>query len=86
MRDTLKRTGYPRISLPKIEKLQKGVLLRSDPLYWLTYRRESDGEAFIEEVTKDEILKILEAGGIQLIHLEAAVDGNGKWKKREVRL
>lgn len=86
MRDTLKRTEFPYISLPKIGKLQKGVLLRSEPLFWLTYQRESDGQSFIEELTQREILNILEAGGIQLIHMEAAIDGNGKWRKREVRL
>lgn len=86
MSDTKKITEYPCISLPKIGKLQKGVLLRSDPLYWLTYRRESDGQSFIEELTQQEMLKLLEAGGIRLIHMEAAVDAEGKWRKREVRL
>ncbi len=86
MSDTLNRTGYPYISLPKIGTLRKGMLLRSDPLFWVTYQRETDGQCFIEEVTQQEILQLLEAGGIRLIHIEAAVDRRGRWKKREVRI
>lgn len=86
MSDTLNRTGYPHISLPKIGPLRKGMLLYSEPLFWISYQREADGQSFMEELTQREILKLLEAGGIQLIHMEAAVDRNGRWRKREVRL
>jgi len=81
-----KPISYPRFTLPPVGSLRKGTLLRSDPLFWITYQREMDRQCFIEEVTQQEILQLLEAGSIQLIYIEAAVDERGKWRKREVRL
>ncbi len=77
---------YPQIDLQNIGTLRKGLLLASEPLFWLHYQREADGQNFIAELTQNEILKLLEAGGVQLIHMKAAVDRDGNWRKREVRI
>ncbi len=78
--------SYPQIDIPNIGTLRKGLLLVSEPLFWLHYQREVDRQDFIAELTQNEILKLLEAGGVQLIHMKAAVDRDGNWRKREVRL
>lgn len=80
-----KRTSHPRYSLP-VGKMKKGVLLKSEPLFWMAYQRESDKQSFIEELTQEEVLERLEAGGIKLVCLEAALDEKGRWRNREVRL
>ena len=38
------------------------------------------------ELTKRQILDLLEEDGIILIHLEASMNEQGNWRKREVRV
>lgn len=73
------------IHLPKLGRLRKGVLLSSEPLYFLEFCRK-DGERCLMELTTRQILDLLEEDGIILIHLQASIDEEGNWRKREVRL
>ena len=73
------------IHLPKPGRLRKGVLLSSEPLYLLEFFRKN-GERCLMELTKRQILDLLEEGGIILIHLQASIDEEGNWRKREVRV
>ena len=38
------------------------------------------------ELTKQQIIDLLEEDGIILIHLHATIDEEGNWRKREVRV
>lgn len=71
--------------LPKPGRLRKGVLISSEPLYLLEFCRKN-GERCLMELTKRQILDLLEEDGIILIHLEASMNEQGNWRKREVRL
>ena len=71
--------------LPKPGRLRKGVLISSEPLYLLEFCRK-DGERCLMELTKRQILDLLSEDGITLVHLEASMDEQGNWRKREVRL
>lgn len=73
------------IRMPKPERLRKGVLLSSEPLYLLEFYRK-DGKRYLMELTKRQIVELLEEDGIILIHLQASIDEEGNWRKREVRL
>ncbi len=73
------------IRMPKPERLRKGVLLSSEPLYLLEFFKK-DGKRYLMELTKRQILDLLEEDGIILIHLEASMNEQGNWRKREVRL
>lgn len=73
------------IRMQKPERFKKGVLLSSEPLYLLEFCRK-DGERCLMELTKRQILDLLEEGGIILIHLEASMNEQGNWRKREVRV
>lgn len=73
------------IRMPKSERLKKGVLLSSEPLYLLEFSRK-DGKRYLMELTKRQITELLEEDGIILIHLQASIDEQGNWRKREVRL
>lgn len=73
------------IHLPKPGRLKKGVLLFSEPLYLLEFCRKNR-ERCLMELTKQQILDLLEEDGIILIHLQASIDEEGNWRKREVRL
>ena len=73
------------IRMQKPERFKKGVLFSSEPLYLLEFCRK-DGERCLMELTKRQILDLLEEGGIILIHLQASIDEEGNWRKREVRL
>ena len=73
------------IHLPKPGRLRKGVLLSSEPLYLLEFSR-TDGKRYLMELTKQQILDLLKEDGIILIHLQASIDEEGNWRKREVRL
>ena len=73
------------IHLPKPGRLRKGVLLSAEPLYLLEFCRK-DGERCLMELTKRQILDLLEEDGIILIHLQASIGEDGNWRKREVRL
>lgn len=73
------------IRMPKPERLRKGVLLSSEPLYLLEFFKK-DGKRYLMELTKRQIAELLEEEGIILIHLQASIDDEGNWKKREVRL
>lgn len=73
------------IRMPKPERLRKGVLLSSEPLYLLEFFKK-DGKRYLMELTKRQILDLLEEDGIILIHLQASIDEEGNWRKREVRL
>ena len=77
--------GQRAIHFPKPGRLRKGVLLSSEPLYLLEFCRKN-GERCLMELTKRQILDLLEEGGIRLIHLQASIDEEGNWRKREVRL
>lgn len=73
------------IRMPKPGRLRKGVLLSSEPLYLLEFCRKN-GERRLMELTKRQILDLLEEDGIILIHLQASIDEEGNWRKREVRV
>ena len=77
--------GQRAIHFPKPGRLRKGVLLSSEPLYLLEFCRKN-GERCLMELTKQQILDLLEEDGIILIHLQASIDEEGNWRKREVRL
>lgn len=77
--------GQRAIHFPKPGRLRKGVLLSSEPLYLLEFCRKN-GERCLMELTKRQILDLLEEGGIILIHLQASIDEEGNWRKREVRV
>lgn len=70
--------------LPKLGRLRKGVLLSSEPLYLVDFCR--GGDRFLAELTKRQILDLLSEDGITLVHLEASMDEQGNWRKKEVRL
>lgn len=73
------------IRLPKPGRLRKGVLLSSEPLYLLEFCRK-DGKRNLMELTKRQIAELLEEDGIILVHLQASIDEEGNWRKREVRV
>ena len=77
--------GQRAIHFPKPGRLRKGVLLSSEPLYLLEFFRKN-GERCLMELTKQQILDLLEEDGIILIHLQASIDEEGNWRKREVRV
>lgn len=77
--------GQRVIHFPKPGRLRKGVLVSSEPLYLLEFCRKN-GERCLMELTKRQILDLLEEDGIILIHLQASIDEEGNWRKREVRL
>lgn len=77
--------GQRAIHFPKPGRLRKGVLLSSEPLYLLEFCWKN-GERCLMELTKRQILDLLEEDGIILIHLQASIDEEGNWRKREVRL
>lgn len=89
----MRRTSYERaemknkhiIRMQKPESFKKGVLLSSEPLYLLEFCRKN-GERCLMELTKRQILDLLEGDGIILIHLEASMNEQGNWRKREVRV
>lgn len=70
--------------LPKLGRLRKGVLLSSEPLYLVDFCR--GGDRFLAELTKRQILDLLSEDGITLVHLEASMDEQGNWRKKEMRL
>lgn len=80
----LKMKNQCIIHLPKPGRLRKGVLLSSEPLYLVDFCR--GGDRFLAELTKRQILDLLEGDGIILIHLQASIDEEGNWREREVRL
>ena len=77
--------GQRAIHFPKPGRLRKGVLLSSEPLYLLEFFRKN-GERCLMELTKLQILDLLEEDGIILIHLQASIDEEGNWRKRKVRV
>ena len=72
------------IHLPKPGRLRKGVLLSSEPLYLVDFCR--GGDRFLAELTKRQLLDLLVGDGIILIPLEASMNEQGNWRKREVRV
>ena len=68
------------IRMQKSESFKKGVLLSSEPLYC------RGGDRFLAELTKRQFLDLLSEDGITLVHLEASMDEQGNWRKKEVRL
>lgn len=72
------------IRIQKPESFKKGVLLSSEPLYLVDFCR--GGDKFLAELTKRQFLDLLSEDGITLVHLEASVDEQGNWRKKEVRL
>lgn len=77
--------GQRAIHFPKPGRLRKGVLLSSEPLYLLEFCRKN-GERCLMELTKRQVLDLLEEDGIILIHIQASIDEEGNWRKREVRV
>lgn len=77
--------GQRVIHFPKPGRLRKGVLVSSEPLYLLEFCRKN-GERCLMELTKLQILDLLEEDGIILIHLQASIDEEGNWRKRKVRV
>lgn len=67
----MRRTSYERIEMKnqhiirmqKPESFKKGVLLSSEPLYLLEFSRK-DGKRYLMELTKQQILDLLEEDGI----------------------
>ena len=88
----MRRTSYERVGMKnkhiirmqKSEGFKKCVLLSSDPLYLVDFCR--GGDRFLAELTKRQILALLSEDGIILVHLEASMDEQGNWRKKEVRL
>ena len=76
---------YPVIRMPNPQKLRKGLRISSEPLFLLTFSRE-DGEEYLVELTQKQIAKLLEKDSIHLISLQASIDREGNWRKKEVRL
>lgn len=72
------------IWMQKPERFKKGVLLSSEPLYLVDFCR--GGDRFLAELTKRQFLDLLCKDEITLVHLEASMDEQGNWRKREVRL
>lgn len=71
--------------IPKPPKHKKGLLISSEPLYLLTFIREADGEEYMMELTQKQIVNLLEED-VKLIHLQASIDAEGNWRKKEVRI
>ena len=72
-------------SSAKAREVEKRCSLSSEPLYLLEFSRK-DGKRYLMELTKQQILDLLKEDGIILIHLQASIDEEGNWRKREVRL
>ena len=77
---------YPVIRISNPQKLRKGLRMTSEPLFLLTFSREEDGEEYLVELTQKQIAKLLEKDSIHLISLQASIDREGNWRKKEVRL
>lgn len=77
---------YPVIRMPNPQKLRKGLQISSELLFLLTFSREEDGEEYLVELTQKQIAKLLEKDGIHLISLQASIDREGNWRKKEVRI
>lgn len=77
---------YPVIRMPNLQKMRKGLRISSEPLFLLVFSREEDGEEYLVELTQKQIAKLLEKDGIHLISLQASIDREGNWRKKEVRL
>ena len=73
---------YPVIRMPNSQKLRKRLRLTSEPLFLLVFSRE--GEEYLVELTQKQIAKLLEKDGIHLISLQASIDREGNWRKKEV--
>lgn len=78
--------NYPILRMPKPQKLRKGLRISSEPLFLLTFYREADGEEYLVELTQKQIANLLAAEGVKLIHLQASIDAEGNWRKKEVRI
>lgn len=78
--------NYPIVRMPKPQKLRKGLRVSSEPLFLLTFYREADDQEYLVELTQKQIAELLEKGGIRLIHLQASIDAEGNWRKKEVRI
>ena len=82
----MKLHNYPILRMPKPQKLRKGLRISSEPLFLLTFFREADGEEYLVELTQKQIANLLAAEGVKLIHLQASIDAEGNWRKKEVRI
>lgn len=80
----MKLHKYPAIRMPRAKR--KGVVLSAEPLFLLTFVREADGMEYLVELTQKQIAGLLEDDGIRLIHLQASIDAEGNWRKKEVRI
>lgn len=80
----MKLHKYPDIRMPKAKR--KGTLLSAEPLFLLTFMQEADGMEYLVELTQKQIAELLDKGGIRLIHLQASIDAEGNWRKKEVRI
>lgn len=78
--------NYPILRMPKPQKLREGLRISSGPLFLLTFYREADGEEYMAELTQKQIANLLAAEGVKLIHLQASIDAEGNWRKKEVRI
>ena len=74
--------NYPVIRMPNPQKLRKRLRLVSEPLFLLVFSR--DDEEFLAELTQKQIAKLLQEDGIHLISLQASIDREGNWRKKEV--
>lgn len=74
--------NYPVIRMPNPQKLRKRLRLTSEPLFLLVFAKE--GEEYLVELTQKQIAKLLEKDGIHLISLQASIDKEGNWRKKEV--
>lgn len=78
--------NYLILRMPKPQKMRKGLRISSEPLFLLTFFREADGEEYMAELTQKQIAKLLSAEDVKLIHLQASIDEEGNWRKKEVRI
>ena len=76
--------NYPIVRMPKPQKLRKGLRVSSEPLFLLTFYREVDDQEYLVELTQKQIANLLEAEDVKLIHLQASIDKDGNWRKKEV--
>lgn len=75
---------YPVIRISNSQKLRKRLRLTSEPLFLLVFTRED--EEYLVELTQKQIAKLLSAEDVKLIHLQASIDEEGNWRKKEVRI
>lgn len=78
--------NYPILRMPNPQKLRKGLRMSSEPLFLLTFISQADGKEYMAELTQKQIAKLLAAEDVKLVHLQASIDEDGNWRRKEVRI